>query len=120
MKIKLNSVFVQDQERALRFYSEVLGFIKKMDIPAGEFRWLTVVSSEEPEGAQLLLEPNDNPAAATYQKALFESGGGGKAGPETRPWFIGQASRSSPRRTKIHPPRLEYLPRGRTGQGAVA
>lgn len=74
MKIKLNSVFVQDQERALRFYTEVLGFTKKMDLPAGEFRWLTVVSPEEPDGAQLLLEPNDNPAAATYQRALFDSG----------------------------------------------
>lgn len=74
MKIKLNSVIVQNQESALRFYTEVLGFTKKMDLPAGEFRWLTVVSPEEPGGAQLLLEPNANPAAATYQRALFESG----------------------------------------------
>ncbi len=74
MKIRLNSVLVQDQESALRFYTEVLGFIKKMDLPAGEYRWLTVVSPEEPDGAQLLLEPNVHPAAATYQRALFESG----------------------------------------------
>ncbi len=74
MKIKLNSVIVQDQESALRFYTEVLGFRKKVDLPAGEFRWLTVVSPEEPDGTQLLLEPNANPAAATYQRALFEAG----------------------------------------------
>ncbi len=74
MKIKLNSVIVQDQERALRFYTEILGFEKKMDIPAGEFRWLTVVSPEDPEGTQLVLEPNAHPAATTYQRALFEDG----------------------------------------------
>lgn len=74
MKIKLNSVIVQDQERALRFYTEVLGFTKKQDLPAGEFRWLTVVSPEEPDGTQLLLEPNSHPASAAYQRALFESG----------------------------------------------
>lgn len=74
MKIKLSSVIVQNQEIALRFYTEVLGFTKKMDLPAGEFRWLTVVSPEEPDGTQLLLEPNANPAAATYQRALFEAG----------------------------------------------
>jgi catechol 2,3-dioxygenase-like lactoylglutathione lyase family enzyme len=74
MKIRLNSVMVQDQEAALRFYTEVLGFVKKMDIPAGEFRWLTVVSPEEPNGTALLLEPNVNPAAATFQRALFEAG----------------------------------------------
>jgi catechol 2,3-dioxygenase-like lactoylglutathione lyase family enzyme len=74
MKIRLNSVIVQNQESALRFYTEVLGFAKKMDLPAGEFRWLTVVSPEEPDGTQLLLEPNANPASATYQRALFEAG----------------------------------------------
>jgi predicted enzyme related to lactoylglutathione lyase len=74
MKIKLNSVFVQDQGSALHFYTEVLGFVKKVDLPAGEYRWLTVVSPEEPEGTQLLLEPNVNPAAVTYQKALFDQG----------------------------------------------
>jgi predicted enzyme related to lactoylglutathione lyase len=69
----MNSVIVQDQESALRFYTEILGFRKKLDLPAGEFRWLTLVSPEEPGGTQLLLEPNAHPAAATYQKALFEA-----------------------------------------------
>jgi predicted enzyme related to lactoylglutathione lyase len=72
MQIKLTSIHVDDQDRALRFYTEVLGFAKKTDIPAGEYRWLTVVSPEEQEGAELLLEPNDNPAAKTYQQALHE------------------------------------------------
>lgn len=74
MKIHLTSVFVDDQEKALKFYTEVLGFVKKMDVPAGKFRWLTVISPEGPDGIQLLLEPNDNPAAKTYQKAIFEQG----------------------------------------------
>lgn len=74
MKIKLNSVFVDDQEKALTFYTEVLGFVKKVDLPAGEYRWLTVVSPEEPNGTELLLEPNNNPAAKTYQQAIFEQG----------------------------------------------
>ncbi len=74
MKIKLNSVLVDDQDKALTFYTEVLGFVKKRDIPVGEFRWLTVVSPEEPGGTELLLEPNDNPAAKTFQKALYEQG----------------------------------------------
>jgi len=74
MKIKLNSVFVDDQEKALKFYTEVLGFVKKVDVPAEEYRWLTVVSPEEPDGTELLLEPNHNPAAKTYQQAIFEQG----------------------------------------------
>ena len=74
MKIALSSVIVDDQEKALRFYTEVLGFIKKTDLPAGEFRWLTVVSPDEPGGAELVLEPNVNPAAREYQRALHESG----------------------------------------------
>ncbi|HJN52004.1 MAG: VOC family protein [Pseudomonadales bacterium] len=74
MRINLNSVLVQDQESALRFYTDVLGFEKKLDLPAGEGRWLTVVSPEEPNGTELLLEPNLNPAALTYQQALFEAG----------------------------------------------
>ena len=72
MRIKLTSVHVDDQEKALHFYTEVLGFVKKNDFSAGEYRWLTVVSPEEPEGTELVLEPNDNPAAQTYQRALFE------------------------------------------------
>lgn len=74
MKINLTSVFVDDQGKALAFYTEILGFIKKMDMPAGEFRWLTVVSPEGPDDIQLLLEPNQNPAAKTYQRAIFEQG----------------------------------------------
>ena len=74
MKIKLNSVIVRDQEHALRFYTEVLGFIKKTEIPVGDYRWLTVVSSDEPDGAELVLEPDAHPAAATFQQALYETG----------------------------------------------
>lgn len=74
MKIKLASVFVDDQDKALRFYTNVLGFIKNKDVPVGQFKWLTVVSPQEPEGAELLLEPNDNLAARTYQKAIYEQG----------------------------------------------
>ncbi len=72
MKIKLTSIHVDDQEKALRFYTDVLGFEKKADVGNGEYRWLTVVSPEEPDGTELLLEPNDNPAAKDYQQALFE------------------------------------------------
>ncbi len=74
MKIKLCSVFVEDQDKALKFYTEILGFIKKSDFPIGEFKWLTVVSPEGPEDIELLLEPNANPTAKTYQKAIFEQG----------------------------------------------
>jgi catechol 2,3-dioxygenase-like lactoylglutathione lyase family enzyme len=74
MKIKLTSVFVEDQEKALRFYTNILGFIKKQDIPIGEFRWLTVVSAEGPDDIELVLEPNSNPTAKSYQQALFEQG----------------------------------------------
>jgi catechol 2,3-dioxygenase-like lactoylglutathione lyase family enzyme len=74
MKIYLTSVYVDDQDKALKFYTEVLGFIKKSDFPVGQFKWLTVVSPEEPDGVELLLEPNDNPATRPFQKALFEQG----------------------------------------------
>ncbi len=74
MKIQLSSVMVNNQDRALKFYTEVLGFVKKRDIPLGEARWLTVVSPEGPVDIELLLEPNSNPAAQTYQKAIFEQG----------------------------------------------
>ena len=76
MKIKLTSVFVDDQEKALKFYTQLLGFVKKLDFPAGKFKWLTVVSPEEPDGTQLLLEPSDgwNPAAKTYQETIFKQG----------------------------------------------
>jgi predicted enzyme related to lactoylglutathione lyase len=74
MKIKLTSIYVDDQEKALRFYTEVLGFTKKADFSNGPFRWLTVGSPEEPEGAELQLALNDNPAAKAYQQATFEQG----------------------------------------------
>ncbi|WP_231737934.1 VOC family protein [Terracidiphilus gabretensis] len=74
MKIKLTSVFVDDQEKALRFYTEVLGFVKKADFSQGPFRWLTVASAEEPEGTELQLALNNNPAAKTYQDAIFQQG----------------------------------------------
>jgi predicted enzyme related to lactoylglutathione lyase len=72
MNIKLTSVFVDDQEKALKFYTDVLGFAKKMDFSNGSYRWLTVVSAEEPDGTQLQLALNDNPAAKAYQQAIFE------------------------------------------------
>ena len=72
MKIKLTSIYVDDQEKALRFYTEVLGFAKRADFSQGPFRWLTVGSPDEPDGAQLQLALNDSPAAKTYQQALFQ------------------------------------------------
>ena len=72
MKIKLTSIFVDDQEKALRFYTDVLGFVKKNDFSQGPFRWLTVASPEEPDGTQLQLALNDNPAAKAYQQAIFQ------------------------------------------------
>ena len=74
MKIKLTSVYVNDQDKALRFYTEVLGFAKKADFSNGPFRWLTVVSPEEPHGTELQLALNDNPAARAYQQAIFQQG----------------------------------------------
>ena len=74
MRIKLTNIFVSDQERALRFYTDFLGFRKKSDITAGKFRWLTVVSPEDPDGTQLQLGPNDNPPAKTFQEAMFKQG----------------------------------------------
>ncbi|KYF82281.1 glyoxalase [Sorangium cellulosum] len=74
MRIKLNSIMVEDQDRALTFYTEVLGFKKKHDIPLGEYRWITVVSPEGPDDVELVLEPNANPASKTYQQALFAQG----------------------------------------------
>lgn len=70
MKIHLTSVFVDDQAEALRFYTDVLGFVKKHDIPLGGARWLTVVSPEEPDGTELLLEPSGHPAVRPYKEAL--------------------------------------------------
>jgi predicted enzyme related to lactoylglutathione lyase len=72
MKIKVTSLYVDDQEKALRFYTEVLGFVKKTDFSQGQYRWLTVASAEEPEGTELQLALNSNPAAQAYQQALFQ------------------------------------------------
>ena len=72
MKIKLSSVYVDDQEKALHFYTEVLGFAKKNDFSNGPYRWLTVASPEEPNGTELQLALNNNPAAEAYQQALFQ------------------------------------------------
>jgi predicted enzyme related to lactoylglutathione lyase len=72
VKIKLTSVYVADQEKALRFYTEVLGFVKKADFSQGPFRWLTVASPEDPDGMELQLALNDNPAAKAYQQAMFQ------------------------------------------------
>src|SRR5215217_4988078 len=74
MKIKLTSVYVDDQDKALRFYTEVLGFAKKADVSQGPYRWLTVASPEEPDGTELQLALNDNPAAKAYQQAIFQQG----------------------------------------------
>jgi len=75
MRIQLNSVMVDDQDKALKFYTEVLGFVKKTDMPVGEgFRWLTVVSPQGPGDVELLLEPTGFPPARTYQKALYDAG----------------------------------------------
>ncbi|MER7394630.1 VOC family protein [Streptomyces sp. NPDC000151] len=74
MRIHLTSVFVDDQEKALRFYTDVLGFVKKHDVPLGEDRWLTVVSPEDPDGTELVLEPSGHPAVQPYKTALVQDG----------------------------------------------
>ena len=74
MKIKLTTLYVSDQEQALRFYTDVLGFVKKNDFSQGPFRWLTVASAEDPDGTELQLALNNDPAAKTFQEALFQQG----------------------------------------------
>ena len=74
MRIKLMSIMVDDQEKALRFYTDVLGFKKKHDIPVGEYRWITVTSPDGPSDVELALEPNANPAGKTFQEAMFSQG----------------------------------------------
>ena len=74
MRINLASVLVDDQEKALRFYTEVLGFVKKTEVPLGEHRWLTVVSPEDPDGVELVLEPGDHPAVRPFKEALVADG----------------------------------------------
>ncbi|MEZ3178737.1 VOC family protein [Streptomyces pimonensis] len=74
MRIHLTSVFVDDQEKAMRFYTDVLGFVKKSDVPMGADRWLTVVSPEDPDGTELLLEPSGHPGVQPYRAALAQDG----------------------------------------------
>jgi catechol 2,3-dioxygenase-like lactoylglutathione lyase family enzyme len=74
VRINVTSVLVDDQEKALKFYTEVLGFVKKTDVPVGDARWLTVVSPEEPDGTELLLEPDGHPAARPFKEALVDDG----------------------------------------------
>jgi len=74
MRIVVTSVYVDDQAKALAFYTDVLGFVKKQDIPFGESRWLTVVSPDDPDGTELLLEPDNHPAAGPFKEALVEDG----------------------------------------------
>ncbi|MFN0247413.1 MAG: VOC family protein [Kofleriaceae bacterium] len=74
MKIKLATIFVDDQEKALRFYTEVLGFVKKADFGKGTFRWLTVATADDPDGIELQLAANDNPAAKAFQQAFASQG----------------------------------------------
>ena len=74
MKIKIMSLHVDDQEKALRFYTDKLGFVKTSDFTQGDYRWLTVASAEEPEGTELQLALNDDPAAKAYQRAMYEQG----------------------------------------------
>jgi catechol 2,3-dioxygenase-like lactoylglutathione lyase family enzyme len=74
MRIVVASLFVDDQDKALEFYTKKLGFVKKHDVPAGKYRWLTLVSPDDPDGTELLLEPNEHPAAREYQKKIFADG----------------------------------------------
>jgi predicted enzyme related to lactoylglutathione lyase len=74
VKLKIMGIYVDDQDKALKFYTDVLGFVKKTDVTQGPYRWLTVASPEEPNGTELQLALNDNPAAKTYQQALHEQG----------------------------------------------
>lgn len=74
MNIIVTSLFVDDQDKALKFYTDVLGFVKKHDVPAGNFRWLTVVSKDQEDGTELVLEPNDNISAQDYQNSLLQQG----------------------------------------------
>lgn len=74
MRIKLTSIMVDDQDKALKFYTEIFGFVKKHEIPVGEYKWLTVVSPEGPNDLELSLEPNANPAGRAFQEAMFKQG----------------------------------------------
>ena len=83
MRINVTSVFVDDQDKALGFYTDVLGFVKKTEIPLGEDRWLTVVSPEDPDGTELLLEPDGHPAVRPFKEALVEDGSSPPRSPST-------------------------------------
>ncbi len=74
MKIKLTTIYVDDRDKALRFYTDVLGFVKRADVSQGSYRWLTVASPEEPDGPELHIERNDNPAVKAFQQAMFQQG----------------------------------------------
>ena len=74
MKLGVTNIYVDNQEKALRLYTDVLGFVRKADVTQGPYRWLTVASPEEPDGIELQLAPNDNPAAKAFQQAMFEQG----------------------------------------------
>src|SRR3954470_20983117 len=104
MKINLTSVLVDDQEKALRFYTDVLGFAKKTEVPLGAHRWLTVVSPDEPDGVELLLEPDEHPAAKPFKDALTET-----ASPSRRsPSRTCRASTSVSRRSASASPRSPW------------
>lgn len=74
MRINLTSILVDDQDKALRFYTEVLGFVPKHDVPMGAHRWITIVSAEQPDGTEIVLEPDEHPAAAPFKQALVADG----------------------------------------------
>ena len=95
MKINLASVFVDDQDKALSFYTETLGFVKKTEMPVGEFKWLTVVSAEDPDGVELVLEPDNHPAVKPFKNAIAAGGGS---------WF--EAGLKSPSRNAGCPSRV--------------
>ena len=108
MKIKLTSVYVDDQGKALSFYTEVLGFAKKADFSNGPFRWLTVASPEEPDGTELQLAPNGNPAAKAYQQAIFQQG-------QPAAMFFTEDVKGDYERIKAHGAEFTMPPTGVTG-----
>src|SRR4029453_501517 len=109
MKIKLTSVYVDDQEKALRFYTEVLGFVKKADFKQGPFRWLTVASPEEPDGTELQLALNDKPSSKAYQQAKFQEG-------QPAAMFHTDDVKGDYERIKARGGRFHGPPRGRAGR----
>jgi predicted enzyme related to lactoylglutathione lyase len=108
MKIKVTSLYVDDQEKALRFYTEVLGFVKKHDFSNGPYRWLTVASAEEPDGTELQLALNDNQAAKTYQQALFQQN-------QTAATFFTEDVQGDYERMKAHGAKFTMPPSDVTG-----